>query len=116
MATYMSVRPRNTAAAINAVLEEYEKIRAGELSHSELEDTKSQLKGRILLGLETSAAKMMRMARNELYYGRQISERELIRRIDAVSLDDIFEMASQALDLDDLSVVSLGPSSTGLQG
>ena len=114
MATYMAVRPKNTRAAIGAVLEEYEKIRRGELGLSELEDTKEQLKGRILLGLETSTAKMMRMARNEMYFGRQITEKELIKSIDAVTLDDILELASRALDLDDLSVVSLGPSSAGL--
>lgn len=114
MATYMAVRPKNTRAAIGAVLEEYEKIRKGELTVSELEDTKEQIKGRILLGLETSTAKMMRMARNELYFGRQITEKELIKRIEAVTLDEILELASQALDLDDLSVVSLGPSSAGL--
>jgi predicted Zn-dependent peptidase len=114
MATYMSVRPKHTAAAINAVLEEYHKIRTGDLSPGELEDTKEQLKGRILLGLETSTAKMMRMARNELYYGRQITEKELLRRIDAVALDDIFEVADKTLDLDDLCVVSLGSSTAGL--
>lgn len=114
MATYMSVRPKHTGAAIRAVLEEYQKIQAGELTRTELEDTKEHLKGRIMLGLETSTAKMMRMARNELSYGRQISEKELLRRINSVSLDDIFDVASQTLNLDDLCVVSLGPSSAGL--
>lgn len=114
MATYMAVRPKNTRAAIKAVLGEYEKIRRGELTGTELDDTKEQIKGRILLGLETSTAKMMRAARNELYFGRQISERELIKRIDAVTLDDILALASRTLDLEDLSVVSLGPSSAGL--
>ena len=71
--------------------------------------------GRILLGLETSIDKMIRMARNEMYHGRQIGEKELIRRIRSVSLDDIHEVASMTLAIDDLSVVSLGPSSAGVK-
>jgi predicted Zn-dependent peptidase len=115
MGTYMAVHPRNAGRAIDAVLEEFQRIRAGKVSRSELDDTKEQLKGRILLGLETSVDRMMRMARNEMYYGRQISEKELIRRINAISLDDIHEVASQTLDDADLTVVSLGPSTVGVR-
>jgi predicted Zn-dependent peptidase len=115
MATYMAVQPRNAARAIETVVEEYRRIIAGEVTQNELDDIKEQLKGRILLGLETSTARMMRIARNELYYGRQISERELIRRIDAVSLSDIHELASRSLDSSDLSVISMGPSAAGIE-
>jgi predicted Zn-dependent peptidase len=113
--TYMAVHPRNAGRAIEAVLDEFRRIRDGEVPQAELDDTKEQLKGRILLGLETSIDRMMRMARSEMYYGRQISEKELIRRIHAVSLDDIHEIASMTLDADDLSVVSLGPSAAGVK-
>jgi len=115
MATYMAVRPRNASRAIEAVIEEYRRIRGGEVKPAELEDTREQLKGRILLGLETSTARMMRMARSEMNYGRQISERELIKRIDAVSLDDLHEVAAGTLDAGDLTVVSLGPSAAGIK-
>jgi len=113
--TYMAVHPRNARRAIDAVLEEFRRIQAGGVSQAELDDTKEQLKGRILLGLETSIDRMMRMARSEMYYGRQIGERELIRRIDAISLDGIHEVAWQTLDTTDLTVVSLGPSAAGVR-
>jgi predicted Zn-dependent peptidase len=115
MATYLAVHPRNASRAIDAVVEEYRRIRDGEVTREELEDTREQLKGRVLLGLETSTARMMRMARNEMYYGRQIGDRELIRRMDAVSLDDLHEVAAGTLDAADLTVVSLGPSSAGIR-
>jgi len=115
MATYMAVRPRNASRAIDAVVEEYRRICDGEVSQAELDDTTEQLKGRILLGLETSTARMMRMARSEMNYGRQISEKELIHRIDAVSLDDLHEVAAGTLDAGDLTVVSLGPSAAGIK-
>jgi predicted Zn-dependent peptidase len=115
MATYLAVRPRNAGRAVRAVLREFERVRAGDVGVRELQDTKEQLKGRILLGLETSASRMMRNARNELQYGRQVSERELIRHVNAVTLDDIMQVASSALDPSNLSAVSLGPSSGGMR-
>jgi predicted Zn-dependent peptidase len=111
--TYMSVRPSNSARVVREVFEEFRKIRGGELGERELEDTKQHLKGKILLGLEAAASKMMRIARSEIYFGRQISERELIEKIDRVSLDDVVELAQVALDEDGNTVVSLGPSSLG---
>lgn len=115
MATYMAVSPKRAGTAIAAVMEEYDKLIRGNLDKDELSAIKEQLKGGILLGLETSTAKMMRMARNELSFGRQTSEKDLIRRIDAVTLDDIHEVASLTLEPDKLSMVSLGPSSAGLR-
>ena len=114
MATYMAVRPSNAGTAIRAVFKEYDDIIRGELSREELRATKEQLKGRILLGLETSTARMMQMAQNELNYCRQINEKELIRRIDSITLDDVIEVANHTLSPQNLSVVSLGPSGAGL--
>ena len=111
--TYMSVKPSNSARVVREVFKEFKKVRSGDLGKQELEDTKQHLKGKILLGLEAAASKMMRMARSEIYFGRQISERELITKIDRVTLDDVVELAQVALDEDNNTVVSLGPSSLG---
>ena len=95
------------------MFKEFEKVRRGDLGRQELEDTKQHLKGKILLGLEGSSSKMMRMARSEIYFGRQISERELIEKINRVSLDEVIELAQDALAEDRNTVVSLGPSTAG---
>lgn len=113
MATYVAVKPSNTRRVISAVFHEYESVRAGGVSKDELRDVKEHLKGRILLGLETSTARMMRMARNEIIYGRQISEKELLQRINAVTLDDVLDVANDALDSKRQSIVSLGPKTVG---
>jgi predicted Zn-dependent peptidase len=111
MGTYLAVRPRNAGRAVR----EFRRVCEGDVTRGELEDTKEQVKGRILLGLETSTSRMMRNARNELQYGRHLSERELIRRVGAVTLDDLLEVAVPALDPAGLSAVSLGPSSGGMR-
>jgi len=115
MATYMAVRPANVARAIGEVLGEFARIRAGEIDARELEDTKAQLQGRILLGLETSVARMMRLARNELSYGRQMSERELVARIEGVTREEVMGVADAFLDSRRQTIVSIGPTAAGLR-
>ncbi|UCH82598.1 MAG: insulinase family protein [Candidatus Latescibacterota bacterium] len=113
--TYMAVSPSNAAVAVREVFSELEKIKTGRFSDDELGDTKEQLKGKILLGLETSAAKMMRNARNEIYYGRQLTEREIIDGVNRVSREDILETAADLLDSNRNTIVSLGPSAAGIR-
>ncbi len=113
--TYVAVKPGNAGKVVREVFQEFAKIRSGHVDRAELDATKEHLKGRILLGLETSVSKMMRLARNEICFGRQISERELIASVSRVSMDDLMEVASDVLDPDRNTIVSLGPSSAGLR-
>jgi predicted Zn-dependent peptidase len=114
MGTYVAVKPSNTQRVVDEVFKEFNALRNGGIKRDELRDTKENLKGRILLGLETSASKMMRVARSEIYFGRQISERELIEEIDRVTMDDVMGMATDLLDVGKNTIVSLGPSSSHL--
>jgi predicted Zn-dependent peptidase len=113
--TYLAVKPSNTRAALREIFKEFGKIKDGMITKQELEDTKEHIKGRILLGLETSAAKMIRFTRNEIYYGRQIGERELIDRIDRITMDDILEISADAMNVEKTALVSMGPSSSGIK-
>lgn len=111
---YLAVRPATAGRAIDAVRKEFDAVRKGGLKRSELKDTREHIKGRILLGLETSVSRMMRLARNEITYGRQVPERELIRRIQAVTMDDIVAVSKDVLDTNEHTIVSLGPSGAGV--
>ena len=112
--TYLAVKPKNAARAIRSILREFDRVRHGEITKKEIDDIKEYLRGKILLGLETSAAKMMRLARNDIYYGRQASEREIIRKINQVTMNDLGDIASELLDPENTSLVSLGPTAAGV--
>jgi len=109
MATYLAVKPSNAPRAIDAVMGEFRAVSNGSLTRKELDDVKEHIKGRILLGLESSSARMMRLARSEMNYGRQIGEKELLRNINGVTLDDVLHVAHDVLDVERQSIVSLGP-------
>ena len=107
------MKPASAGAAVAEVFRELDKIRTDGIGADELRDTKEHLKGRILLGLETSPAKMMRNARNEICYGRHVSEKEIIDKIDRTMLADVLESAADILDPARNTVVSIGPTPSG---
>ncbi|MCB1163301.1 MAG: pitrilysin family protein [Candidatus Krumholzibacteriia bacterium] len=110
LGSYMAVSPRRSDDAIRLTLSEYAKLCAEGCSLDELEDTKMQLKGNLLLAMESMNARMSRLARGEINEGRQIGVEELVARVDAVSRDDIQRLATTYLDPATLTLVSLGPN------
>ena len=61
--------------------------------------------------MESTSARLSRMAKNEMYFGRQITADEIIKKIDNVSAEDILEVAREIIDLDQMCAVLLGPIS-----
>jgi predicted Zn-dependent peptidase len=79
------------------------------ISDEELSRAKELLKGGLALNLESTSSRMMRIARNNLYYGRFIPVEESIARIDAVTHAEVKELASWLLDPSRFSLAALGP-------
>jgi predicted Zn-dependent peptidase len=84
-------------------------IRSRGLAAEELARAKTQMKGGLLLGLETSDSRMTRLARNMLSFGREIPVEEVCREVDAVSNDDVIAAADRIMGRDLLNVTVLGP-------
>ncbi|MGE5894697.1 MAG: M16 family metallopeptidase, partial [bacterium] len=76
----------------------------------EFERTKKQLKGNILLGLESSSARMNNIARQEIYHGRYYSPEEIIRDIEAVKIDDARALSEKTFDKENMAITLLGPA------
>jgi predicted Zn-dependent peptidase len=79
------------------------------LAVEELERAKTQMKGGLFLGLETSDSRMTRLARNTLCFGRDVSVEEVCRDVEAVSTDDVVAAARRILASDIVNVTVLGP-------
>ena len=75
----------------------------------ELARTKTQMKGGLFLGLETSDSRMTRLARNMLCFGREIPIDEVCRDVEAVTNDDVIAVAKRLVTGDVVNVTVLGP-------
>jgi predicted Zn-dependent peptidase len=105
---YAGTNPEWVDEVLEITLGELKQVAREGLKASELERAKSQLKGNLLLGLESTDSRMNRLARNEIYFRRDIPVEELARDIEAVTNDQVIELAGTFFDRDQMALVVLG--------
>ncbi|HXH61953.1 MAG TPA: pitrilysin family protein [Fimbriimonadaceae bacterium] len=88
---------------------EFDKLCRDGADPAELARVKKSIEGSIVLALEGMSARMMRMARNEMVYGRDVPVEEVLASIEAVTNDQIIEYARKALDPSLVSTTAIGP-------
>ncbi|HLP17004.1 MAG TPA: pitrilysin family protein [Bacteroidota bacterium] len=79
------------------------------LTKTELQRSKAQLKGNILLGLESTSHRMMRLGSGELYFNDFVSLESIVKSIDVVTADDVLEVAHLLFAVEDFSTVVFVP-------
>ncbi|MFZ0392967.1 MAG: pitrilysin family protein [Terracidiphilus sp.] len=93
---------------IDLILVEFRKLRDALLPDEELTRAKDQLKGNILMGLESSNSRMANLARQEIYFGQFFTADEIIARVEAVSAEQVQQMAQRLFDPAKIAVTLLG--------
>jgi predicted Zn-dependent peptidase len=106
---YVGTRPSWEERAVAAVREELARIARDGLSKEELEQTKRQVKGQIMLSLESTGARLSRLAGFALYDEPYLDLDELLGRIDAVTWDEVAAVAAEFYDPDRQLLLRLGP-------
>jgi predicted Zn-dependent peptidase len=86
---YMGTAPKQTEEVLNVTVDLLDNLAAKGLTESELKKGKEQLKGNLILSLESTNARMNRFGKNELMLGKHSTLDEIISRIDAVSMEHI---------------------------
>jgi predicted Zn-dependent peptidase len=107
---YVGTRPDSADRAEGVVNEELAKVAAGGITQEELDDVKGQVKGQIVLSLESSSARLHRLAGTELYNEPFRSMDEITALVDAVTLDDVAVLAADIFPPDRQSLLRLGPT------
>jgi predicted Zn-dependent peptidase len=107
---YVGTRPDREEQAVDAIREEYARLAAEGLPPDELEQTRQQVKGQITLSLESTGARLYRLAAFALHDEPYESLDALIRRIDGVTRDQIVEAAARYFAPDRQFVLRLGPA------
>jgi predicted Zn-dependent peptidase len=105
---YLGTRPDNVARALSVVADELERFRSEPATAEELERSKENVKGRVLLALESTTARMNRLGSSVLADMPLLSVDEVEEHIDAVGLDDLSELAGELLAPERLSAAGIG--------
>jgi predicted Zn-dependent peptidase len=107
---YIGTDVQNIENSIDLIFKEFEKVRAKPISAAELKRTKAQIKGTMMLSLESMSNRMMRLGSGELFYGEFFPIDTILRSIDAVTIEDVQELANKLLRQENFSTVIIRPN------
>ncbi|HEY2466340.1 MAG TPA: pitrilysin family protein [Terracidiphilus sp.] len=108
LCVYAGTSAGKAIEVIELVLAEFHNLKEVLLGTEELTRAKDQLKGNILMGLESSNSRMANLARQEMYFHQFFTVEEVIARIDAVTAEQIQEMARRLFVPGRIAVTLLG--------
>lgn len=105
---YAGTSPKQTGEVLDISLKELRSVVKNGITKDELELIKEQSAAAILLGLEDSATRAGTLARLEMVHGRQISIEETLQKIEAVSLEEVQELAKEFFQTEKVAFAALG--------
>jgi predicted Zn-dependent peptidase len=108
LCVYAGTSAGKALQVVELILAELRSVKEKPVSDEELKRAKDQLKGNILLGLESSNSRMANLARQEMYFRQFFTTDEVIARIDEVSAEQVQNMARRLFQPDSIAVTLLG--------
>jgi predicted Zn-dependent peptidase len=97
MTIYAGTRPDNTEQVVRLIADEVEKVLDSGITSVELDRARESLRGHLVLGLENTNARMVRLGRSEVGSLELLSIDELIERFGAVTLEEVQQVARDTL-------------------
>jgi predicted Zn-dependent peptidase len=107
---YLGTREDNLADALTIAAEQIADISGGNLPARELERAKENIKGRVLLSMESTSTRMNRLGKSLITDSELLSVDRIVAEIDAVEAESVCELAATLLAPERLSAACIGPS------
>ncbi len=105
---YLGTEPKNAVQALAVCWEEIERLQREPVPAETLQLAKEKIKGNILLGLESSHARMNRLGMAEVY-STHLSIDDVIARTMAVTAEDVQQIANDLFGSNELTLTVVGP-------
>jgi predicted Zn-dependent peptidase len=105
---YAGCAPGKVDEVLALTRDELARVAAGGLTLEEISRGQGMYKGSLVLGLEDTGSRMSRLGKGELLYDQLLSVDDLLARIDAVTPDEIAEVAAEVLG-QQMSLAVIGP-------
>jgi len=107
---YLGTREDNLAVCCDIIATELRRIGAEPLPAEELRRAKDHLKGRLVLGMESSGTRMNRIGRSVMTGTEMLTVDEIVERVEAVTVDDVQALAQEHWAPEAMSVAAIGPT------
>lgn len=109
LTVYAASSPKAVRQVVQLTLRELRRLRERGVHREELLRAVNQMKGSILLSLESTNSRMSRLAKDEIYFGRYFSLEETLREINRVSRRQVERLSDRLFDTRQISLTVLGP-------
>jgi len=116
VASYVGTREDNVEEACAIIGAELARLRGEPVSAEELTRAKENVKGRLVLSSESTAARMSRISRSTLFDLPIDSLDQMIAKVDAVGVEDLTELAAELYGPDRLSAACVGRDEARFRG
>ena len=112
MTVYAGTRSSEVERVLDLIQREIRRMAAKGIERTELQRTKDQMKGSLMLSLESSHSRMNKLAKDELIAGSHTSLEDMLREIDATTEQQVFRVAQELLAPGTMAITGLGPLSS----
>jgi predicted Zn-dependent peptidase len=109
---YAGTRAKEVERVLDLVRREIRRMAAHGLEREELKRTKDQMKGSLMLSLESSHSRMNKLAKDELIAGVHTSLEQMLSEIDAITEQQVSRVAQELFAPGTTAITGLGPLST----
>ena len=106
---YAGTSPENAEKVLQLSREVADAVCQDGITEAELDRAHEYIKGTLALGLESTSAHLMRLAKTECYHGRYIDETEFDEHIDSVTREDVLQVARELLAPERFHLAAVGP-------
>src|SRR5207253_74516 len=107
LSVYAGTSRQSAAKVVESIVKEFRAIKHP-VTPDELRRAKDQLKGSLMLSLESSTSRMSNLARQEMYFDRFYTLDELIEKIESVTAEELQGLANNFFQTDSIAVTVLG--------
>jgi predicted Zn-dependent peptidase len=108
LCVYAGTSSSKALDVIGLVMKEFARLKTEVMPEDELRRAKDQLKGNIILGLESSMSRMSNLARQEMYFEHFFGVDEIMQKVEDVTAPEVMQMAKELFDSEKVAVTLLG--------
>jgi len=108
LSVYAGTSRASAAKVVQSIVSEFHKLKNERVPEEEMRRSKDQLKGSLMLSLESSTARMSNLARQEMYFDRFYTMDELIEKIESVTAEEVKALANEFFHPKCIAVTVLG--------
>ena len=108
LSVYAGTSRASATKVVESVVSEFRNLKSAVVPADELRRSKDQLKGSLMLSLESSTARMSNLARQEMYFDHFYGLDELIAKIESVTVEELWHLANQFFRTENVAVTILG--------